>query len=51
MTNEQSVTAFLTENFTVFFSNAGKTENVPEFEFKYFRRPSFGDDMLAAFIV
>ena len=25
-----------TENFTIFFSNAGKTGNVPEFEFDIF---------------
>ena len=25
-----------TENFTIFFSNAGKTVNVPEFEFDKF---------------
>ena len=25
-----------TENFTIFFSNAGKTKNVPEFEFDKF---------------
>ena len=31
--NRQDV---FTENFTIFFSNAGKTENVPEFKLERF---------------
>ena len=32
---------FFTENFTIFFSNAGKTGNLPEFEFKKFKKTIF----------
>ena len=30
-----------TENFTIFFSNAGKTVNVPEFELDKFQKTIF----------
>ena len=39
-----------TENFTIFFSNAGKTGNLPEFEFEKYRKPSFGDDIIVTII-
>ena len=38
-----------TENFTIFFSNAGKTENVPEFRCNKFLRPPFRDDIDVTF--
>ena len=31
--------SIFTKNFTIFFSNAGKTGNVSEFKFDLFRRP------------
>ena len=34
-----------TKNFTIFFSNAGKTGNVPDLNLIDSIRPSFGDDM------
>ena len=37
--------SIFTENLIIFSSNVGKTENVPEFEFRKFIRPSFGDDI------
>ena len=40
-----------TENFTISFSNVGKTGNGPEFEFKNSRRPSFGDDIIVTLVV
>ena len=40
-----------TETFTISFSNAGKTVNVPEFEFGNSKRPSFGDPVNVAFIL
>ena len=40
-----------TENFTIAFSNAGKTTNVPKFEFDNSRRPSFRRDINVTFIL
>ena len=39
-----------TENFTIYFSNAGKTGSVPEFGLINSRRPSFADDINVTFI-
>ena len=43
--------ASFTGNFTTFFSNAGKTENVPEFEFEDFIKSSLGDFKHVTFIL